>query len=49
MTRLHVSCRNMELETSWLKDGVIRTNDVGLGEGNTNLRDSWEAGKEKLI
>lgn len=50
MTRLHVSCRNMELETSWLKDGVIRrTNDAGLGEGNTNLRDSQAAGKEKLI
>lgn len=40
----------MELETSWLKDGVIRrTNEVGLGEGDTNLRDSQVAGKEKLI
>lgn len=40
----------MGLETSWLKDGVIRmTNEVGLGGGDTNLRDSREAGKEKLI
>lgn len=32
VTRLTVGFRNMELETSWLKDGVIRrTNEVGLG------------------
>ena len=50
MTRLHVGFRNMELETSWLKDGVIRrTNKVGLGKGDANLRDSQEAGKEKLM